>query len=119
MGIISLDKYELTVAKDYLIRSLDDPIKSVDPLRIYPRLEFISYLAIAQREITRAARLLGSTESCSEWLQALRAPKERTEREKAIATVREGLGEAAFAKAWKDGQAMTLEQAIAYAKEGK
>jgi hypothetical protein len=36
-----------------------------------------------------------------------------------VAPLRAALGEEAFAAAWAAGRAMTLEQAIAYALEGK
>ena len=65
----------------------------------------------------RAARLLGATQAQHTKWQLTRTPRQRAEREKAVASVREALGESAFAKAWEEGQAMTLEQAVAYAKE--
>ena len=34
-----------------------------------------------------------------------------------VAALRSSLGETAFAKAWAEGRAMTLDQAIAYALE--
>lgn len=46
------------------------------------------------------------------------SPTERVERERQIEAVRALLDETAFAEAWAEGQAMTLEQAIAYAIEG-
>ena len=43
--------------------------------------------------------------------------KERAEHDKAIASARAALGEAAFAKARAEGQEMILEKAVAYALE--
>ena len=43
--------------------------------------------------------------------------KERAQHDKAIASARAALDEAAFAKAWTEVQEMTLEQAVAYALE--
>jgi hypothetical protein len=43
------------------------------------------------------------------------ASDHRAEREAAIAVARFALGDQAFAAVWAEGQAMTLEQAVAYA----
>ena len=44
-------------------------------------------------------------------------PVERRTFEPAVAAARASLGEEAFAAAWVEGRAMSLEQAIAYALE--
>lgn len=64
-----------------------------------------------------AARLLGAAEallraSGGAWWLA-----DRVEYERNLATIRAALSEEAFAAAWAEGQAMTLERAIAYASE--
>jgi len=79
-------------------------------------LEGIAFLAISQHQAQRAASLLGSTQAWHEQDFFKRSPKERLERENAIASLREEIGEEAFIAAWAEGRAMTLEQAIAYAK---
>ena len=43
---------------------------------------------------------------------------EQADQERVLSEVRAQLGEAAFAAAWEEGQAMTLEQAVEYALEG-
>jgi hypothetical protein len=45
------------------------------------------------------------------------APDLREESERASARAREALGDAAFAAAWEEGRAMSMEQAITYALE--
>ena len=50
-------------------------------------------------------------------VECTRTPRERKMRQETLAGVRTALGEAAFSTAWEEGKAMTLEQAIAYAKE--
>jgi hypothetical protein len=50
------------------------------------------------------------------WTRSARPdPIDRIGYEQYVATVHELLGEAAFAKVWAEGRAMTVEQAIAYA----
>jgi hypothetical protein len=43
------------------------------------------------------------------------APPDRPVVDRAVAATRRSLGEEAFAAAWAEGRAMTLEQALAYA----
>jgi hypothetical protein len=81
-------------------------------------IEGLAFIFVAQPDLERAAKLLAVTEDWHQKFQHTRSPRERQERESAIASVREALGESAFAKVWEEGQAMSLEQAIAYAKEG-
>ena len=45
-------------------------------------------------------------------------PADRADHDRDVATVRAALGEAAFAAAWAQGRAMTMEQAIAEALGG-
>jgi tetratricopeptide (TPR) repeat protein len=80
-------------------------------------LEALAILAVSQQEMEFASRLLGATEDYHQKFQYTRTPLEREERKRAAATARGALGEVAFTKAWEEGRAMTLEQAIAYAKE--
>jgi predicted ATPase/class 3 adenylate cyclase len=70
------------------------------------------------RQPERAARLFGAAEALGEafdqpWLRGHRIEWERN-----VVTARAQLDEATFAAAWAAGQAMTPEQAIAYALEG-
>lgn len=50
-----------------------------------------------------------------EWQKNLLSLAERDEYEQMLASTRSELGEEAFAAAWAEGQAMTTEQAVAYA----
>ena len=80
-------------------------------------LEGIACLDAVGQGLEKASRLLGATQSWHERWQRTRTPRERQERESAVATLREKMGEDAFYIAWLEGKAMTLKQAIAYAKE--
>jgi predicted ATPase/class 3 adenylate cyclase/DNA-binding XRE family transcriptional regulator len=74
-------------------------------------LDGSAWLVAGLNQPARAARLLGVTESVdgvAAW---------RFAHEQLVATVRAQLDEATFARAREAGQAMTLEQAIAYALE--
>jgi non-specific serine/threonine protein kinase len=69
---------------------------------------------VAQRrgQPTRAARLLAAAEPLSSDDEA---PWERIERERLTGGIRSQMDESEFAAAWAEGQAMTMEQAVAYA----
>jgi len=78
-------------------------------------LEAFAALAIAQGQPTRAARLCGVAETLRQTIGAPLASADRADYDRTIGLARAGLDEKAFATAWAEGQAMTLEQTIAYA----
>jgi predicted ATPase len=78
-------------------------------------LEAIAYLAMAERQPERAARLLGAAESLRQTIGIRHRPFERTDYESSVVAIRASLGEEAFAEAWAAGQALSLEQAVAEA----
>jgi len=80
-------------------------------------LEGLSFLSLYEKQMERAARLLGATESWHQNFKFTRTPLERQERESTITSLQQILGEKAFTAAWEEGQAMTLEQAIEYARQ--
>ena len=63
----------------------------------------------------RAARLLGAAAALRASLGLAIRPFDRATHEQGMAATRAALDEHAFEAAWLEGQAMTLEQAIAYA----
>jgi hypothetical protein len=74
-------------------------------------------LSTSQGRPQEAARLLGAAEALLKASGSTWWPADRVEYERNLATLRAALSEAAFAAAWAEGQAMTLERAIAYALE--
>ena len=65
----------------------------------------------------RAVRLLGAIATILQEIGGVLEPMERSINEQAATAARLALGEEAFAKAWKAGQTISLEQAIALALE--
>ena len=86
---------------------------------ILESLEGFAELASAQGRMVRAAQLLGAAAGLRESIGAPRSPGERRPYERLVAGVSTRLDEATFAAAWAAGQAMSLEQAIAYALAGE
>jgi tetratricopeptide (TPR) repeat protein len=77
-------------------------------------LEGLASFACHQGHFERAATLFGAGEAFREALHRPRISG-AGEYEQRVASARVALGDAAFATAWAEGRAMTLEQAIEYA----
>ena len=77
-------------------------------------MEGMASLGGAVREATRAARLWGAAEGAREVTGIALPPGERAMHEPYLAAARSKLGEAGWQRAWKEGHAMTFEEAVAY-----
>jgi hypothetical protein len=75
--------------------------------------EGLARLASAKGQRDRAARLFGAAELLRETLGY--HASDQADHDKYVASARAGVAETAFAAAWAEGRAMTLEQAIEYA----
>ena len=73
----------------------------------------------ATGDARRAARLFGAAQGLLESLGAVLDPSGSLEYSNDLAAVRNQLGESAFEEARAAGEAMTVEQAVAYALEGE
>lgn len=80
-------------------------------------LEGLASVAIARGAAGHAARLWGASEAIREQIGAPLSPVDRAAYDADVARSRAMLGDEAFTGARAEGQAMTLEQAIAYALE--
>ena len=72
-------------------------------------------VSACQGQPERAARLLGVAEVLRGAIDYSLPLPDQTDYERSLTVVRAALSDAAFAAAWADGRAMTLEQAIEYA----
>jgi hypothetical protein len=80
------------------------------------QLECLAFIAAdAQSRPERAARLLAAADAIRHTADSTRMPDEQLEYDAAVAALRARLGESAWAAAWAEGQAMTIDQAVAYA----
>ncbi len=75
-------------------------------------LEHFAAIAYCNNRHLRAIQLSGSAEALREEIQSVMDPVDRPEYEKTLATLRAQVGEYNFEKAWTEGRALTLEQAI-------
>ena len=76
------------------------------------QLECFAFVAIAEEEPVRAARLFGAAEALREKINVPMTGQERVEYEHAMAQLRVILTEAEFEALWAEGRALTMDQAI-------
>jgi predicted ATPase len=82
-------------------------------------IEGLALIASAQGRSERAGRLFGAAEAARETFGITMPRPEAGDQEHFWAAIRERPAETAFAAAWAEGRAMTLEQAIEYALAGE
>jgi DNA-binding CsgD family transcriptional regulator len=80
-------------------------------------LEDLAVVAGLAGDHRRAVQLLGAAEELREVVGAAVRSLYRADYDRTVATAGAGLDEAAFAAAWAEGRAMTLEQAIVEAQQ--
>jgi predicted ATPase/class 3 adenylate cyclase len=80
-------------------------------------LECLGYIANAQDDGYRAARLLGAAEAIRKTINSTTNGVELVEYEREIAALRASMDENEMQAAWAEGRAMTIDQAIEYALE--
>lgn len=112
LGLMALDRGDKARASALLKESL--VIKRALGYRrgIAYSLEYLAAFAAIRGQAERAAWLFGAAEALREAIGSRVSPGDRTDVERGLAAVREGLDEEAFAKAWAAGRAMPLDEAI-------
>jgi len=78
-----------------------------------------AFLANARGQPLRAVRLLGAWEAQCKTTGYHIEPADRPDYERNLASLRAQLDKATFEAAWAEGQAMTLEQVVAYALDAE
>jgi predicted ATPase/class 3 adenylate cyclase len=78
-------------------------------------LECFAFIAVAQDQKARAARLLGAAEALRQRVNTDMTPIERREYEEIVTGLRNRMEPQELAKVWAEGRAMTIEQAIEFA----
>jgi non-specific serine/threonine protein kinase len=114
MGIVSLRQREYGRAAAFYAESLLLCGRS-NRWVSFQCLEGLGCVASARGQHVRAARLFGAAELLRESLRSRRDSDYQPEIDQHMDSTQTSLGGAAFAGAWAEGRAMTLEQAIEYA----
>jgi predicted ATPase/DNA-binding CsgD family transcriptional regulator len=119
LGRIALDQGAYERATACYKESLTLRQETGEKEGIATALEGLAAVTGMQGQPVRAARLYGSAESLRTLLGAPLTPIDRPYYQQTVAAIRAQLDEPTFLKAWTEGQAMTLEEAIAEAVQVK
>ena len=117
LGWIALLQDNLGRAADLYRESLSLSWDSGLNLIVQSSLEGFSCVAGAKGEADRAARLWGAAQALHETKGIPRDIDFLAEADSRISAVRLGMGEEAWEEAWRNGPAMTLDEAVSYALE--
>jgi predicted ATPase/class 3 adenylate cyclase/DNA-binding CsgD family transcriptional regulator len=82
-------------------------------------LDALASLAAGAESFAEAARLLAASGAAREAIGYPRPPVDRPSHETTVATLRAALGDDDFAAAWREGAALTLDDAVAYARRSR
>jgi predicted ATPase/class 3 adenylate cyclase len=115
LGQVAWGLEEWMGARSFYSASLALSRKLGDRLTSPSCLEGMAGVCAMEDRHLEGARLLGAAEALRKALNAPVQSGDRVHYERCVAAVRGGLSESAFAAAWAEGGAMTLEQAIDYA----
>lgn len=117
LGIVASRQGDYVRAEDLYKDSLVQCREVGEKWLISLCLEELAGVAGAQGAYARAARLWGAEETLRERLGASVRALYRAAYEHGVQAAERGLGDEAFAAAWAEGRAMTLEGAVSYALE--
>jgi tetratricopeptide (TPR) repeat protein len=117
LGHIARAQGEFGQARVFYGESLRLRQESADMYLLIASLEDFAELAAAEQQWARMTRLLGAAQAQREAAGKPLLPRDRTHYETSLRDARSALAEDALAAAWAEGQALSLEQAIAAALE--
>jgi tetratricopeptide (TPR) repeat protein len=118
LGYTALIEGDQPAARRYLRNSLEWYRNHGMPLGQVECLNGYAGLALSQQKWEKAGQILGAVVTLHRKLTGgTLHGRDRRESDRFVAAARAALGEQDFAAAWAAGEAMTLDQAVAYALE--
>ena len=108
---------EYDSARDLFADSLRLMRDNGDQYGVAHSLEGLASVAAACGESGAASRLLGAAEALRNTISSPRPPRAQEKHQSQVTSLLSLLGETMFYAAWAEGQAMTWEQAVAFALE--
>jgi predicted ATPase len=115
LGLMAKEQGDYAAARALYEESLAIFREIGDQQGVAYNLEGLAAVVAALGQPGRAARLFGAAEALRAAIGAPLAPNEQAEYDRDVAVARAALDEAAFAAAWAQGRALSLEQAITLA----
>ena len=116
-GVMAWHRGELAAAEHLVREATVQWHRGCDRMDACDGIELLGVLAAARERFTDAARLLAAADAARRPLQYL-APGFTANRDaaaRAASQARHALGDDRFTQAWEQGQALTLDDAVAYA----
>jgi tetratricopeptide (TPR) repeat protein len=117
LGYVLLRQGDLKRARSLFIEAQKGFIEIKSKIGIIYALEGLANLAVIQEQPERAARLFAWTDCMRETIGDTRPIAEQADVDHNLVILKAQLDEMAFITAQKEGRDMTIEQAIAYARE--
>jgi len=110
---------KLQSAEASFLESLTLARELADPAATIWALEGFAELAAAKHSHERAITILGAASRAREEIGLRISPHEEREHTRVTAAARAALGDAAFDQAWREGNAMSLEETVRYTLKGR
>jgi predicted ATPase/class 3 adenylate cyclase/DNA-binding CsgD family transcriptional regulator len=111
---------EIVDAEQIIHRAMDTQHENGYRADVATSLEMLAGILITTQRATDAARLAGAAQAERDRLGfRMRIPPEREIYAADLATVEQALGVEAFAQAFAEGEAMSLDEAVAYAQRSR
>jgi non-specific serine/threonine protein kinase len=117
LGVVAYLQGHLAAARALYTESLDNRRELDDRLGIARALEGLAAVVAALGSSLRAARIWGAAQRLREEIGTPLSPTERSHYDQRAAAARAAADDAAFDRAWQEGRALTLTQAIDLASE--
>jgi ATP/maltotriose-dependent transcriptional regulator MalT len=118
-GHIALARGDTDAAEDLYHQALTERVEHGLRLDSVDSLDALGGLALQAEGHAEAARLLAAADAARAALGYPRPPVDRPAHEAAVAALRGALGDAAFAAAWGEGEALALDDAVALVRRAR
>ena len=115
LGNVAYSQGEYAAARSLYEESLSIKRELGDKRDIAVCLAGLGGVAAGMGQALRGARLLGGVEALLEAVGAVLQPEDRIPYEQGVGSARAQLGEEEFERAWQEGRAMSMEEAVEYA----
>ena len=117
LGHLALHQGNLNEARDILIETSRNFFNDKVDIGVVFSLEGMASVYVAVNQLKQAARLIGWSDAARKKIGGHRPPIEQADVDRDIATCLDKLGEVAFAKVYEEGQLMTFDQAVEFARK--
>jgi DNA-binding CsgD family transcriptional regulator len=118
-AFIALAQSEPEQAERDVHDALTVAVRTQGYMRVPDTLECLARLASGEGNVAYATRLLGAAQGIRQRNGYTRFPMYQAGYDAVVAEVRDALGDSAFEGAWAEGEALSIEEAIAYAQRGR